>query len=71
MRKNLRQAFSSLGFFNPIQPHRRQRILRRHLTLFDFMHRALLNRDGWVGLLEIEREGLLSEARTRWYSHVS
>ncbi len=65
LKKNPRQMFSSLGPFNPQQPHRRQRILRRHLTLFDFLHRAVLNSEPWC---EVEDKEILRErAMEMWY----
>lgn len=47
IRKNPRQAFSSLGIFNPILPHRIQRTLRRHLTLLEFLMRATASYSAW------------------------
>jgi hypothetical protein len=67
LKKNPRQVFSSLGPFNPLQPHRLQRILRRHLTLFDFLHRVLLSSDTWTQLSEESRRDLISNAVGQWY----
>jgi hypothetical protein len=41
IKKNWSQLFSLLGIFNPHLPHRVKRTLRRHLMLFDFLHRAV------------------------------
>lgn len=70
MKKNPRQVFSSLGVFNPIQPHRLRRILRRHLTLFDFLHRSVLSPEPWTKLDESDRERLLKKAKETWYERV-
>ena len=67
VKKNPRQIFSLLGAFNPIHAHRRQRALRRHLTLFDFMHRAVLSSKSWAQLPESERGRLTEEATAHWY----
>lgn len=47
VRKNPRQLFSALGPFNPIQPHRRARILRRHLPFLDFLLGATSAWERW------------------------
>lgn len=67
LKKNPRQLFSSLGAFNPIQPHRLQRILRRHLTLFDFLHRAVLSPETWTQFNEETRKQLQRRAMDLWY----
>ena len=67
LKKNPRQLFSSLGPFNPVQPHRLQRILRRHLTLFDFLHRAVACAEAWTGLSAEGRRQLSSSALELWY----
>lgn len=48
IRKNPRQLASFKGIFDPVKPHRRKRILRRHLALFDFFISALRNVDVWT-----------------------
>ncbi|CAN5637776.1 M14 family metallopeptidase [soil metagenome] len=68
LKKNPRQVFSSLGAFNPIQPHRLKRILRRHTTLFDFLHRAVISSDPWTVLDAAERERLQRRATELWYT---
>ncbi|MDX9731101.1 MAG: DUF2817 domain-containing protein [Bdellovibrionales bacterium] len=67
LRKNPRQVFSALGAFNPIQPHRFKRILRRHMTLFDFLHRAVVSPKAWTELSELERAQLRRRASDLWY----
>ncbi|NKF49845.1 DUF2817 domain-containing protein [Shewanella sp. WXL01] len=37
VKKNPRQVFNFHGYFNPQQRHRHQRILRRHITLMQFL----------------------------------
>lgn len=69
LKKNPRQIFSSLGAWNPVQPHRIQRILRRHLTLFDFLHRAVISPEPWTQLAENDRLQLLRRAKEQWYSN--
>lgn len=71
IKKNPRQVFSSLGPFNPLKPHRQQRILRRHLTLFDFLHRALLNASAWTSLGEDARQQLNRRAMGLWYDEIA
>jgi hypothetical protein len=67
LKKNPRQLFSSLGAFNPIQPHRLQRILRRHITLFDFLHRAVLNPTAWTQFDDETRRQLQRRSIDLWY----
>lgn len=47
VKKSPGQLFSPLGLFNPVAPHRLQRTLRRHLTLFDFLLRAAVSHQRW------------------------
>ncbi len=68
LKKNPRQLFSSLGAFNPLQPHRLRRILRRHITLFDFLHRALLSPQPWTQLAANDRVALENRAKELWYA---
>ncbi|MDP2228349.1 MAG: M14 family zinc carboxypeptidase [Moraxellaceae bacterium] len=66
VKKNPRQFFSWFGHFNPILPHRLERVLRRHITLFDFLIEAAVAHAKWRPegkLQEIYRE----EAMRRWY----
>ncbi len=67
LKKNPRNMFSALGAFNPLQPHRLQRILRRHLTLFDFLQRALLSPEGWTNLGDDAKRQLIAKATEVWY----
>jgi hypothetical protein len=69
LRKNPWQAFSSLGPFNPMKPHRLKRILRRHNTLFDFLIRTTRSGDLWSDLSPQERMKSHDLAMRFWYSH--
>jgi hypothetical protein len=66
IRKNPRQIFRSAGMFNPEVRHREQRVLRRHVPLFDFAVRAAA---GWRQWLpgQREREAHRRAALARWY----
>ncbi len=68
VRKNPRQLFSALGPFNPLKPHRLQRILRRHITLFDFLHRAIISPAKWTHLEDADRKQLTNHAMELWYA---
>lgn len=68
IRKNPVQFFSALGPFNPIKPHRRKRILRRHMTLFDFLIRAVRSPQFWTALTPEQKEKQQNLAQNRWYS---
>ncbi len=67
VRKNPRQLFSLLGAFNPVLPHRKQRTLRRHVMLFDFLVRAVHGHKMWAPIPTEERAALNEEAREHWY----
>lgn len=67
VKKNPRQLFSLFGAFNPLKPHRRARTLRRHLTLFDFLHRAIASSRAWANLDKETRDQKNTEAQQYWY----
>lgn len=67
IKKNPLQLFGRLGMFNPIEPHRIRRILRQHLTLFDFLVRAALSHQRWRPREE-ERASLFESAVAYWLS---
>jgi hypothetical protein len=48
IKKNPRQLFSRLGIFNPLIKHRQQRVLRRHISLLDFLARAAASQALWL-----------------------
>jgi hypothetical protein len=67
VKKNLRQAFSSHGIFNPLVGHRQQRVLRRHVFWLEFMTRAASSYDLWLPA-GAEREDHHRRALARWYA---
>jgi hypothetical protein len=67
LRKSPTHLFLRHGLFHPLLPHRQQRILRRHLTLFDFLSRALLNPQSWSQLAPEQREYQRQQAMALWY----
>lgn len=66
IRKNPRQLFSRLGIFNPLIEHRQQRVLRRHLSLLDFLARAAASHELWLPQGEA-RAAHQAQARREWY----
>lgn len=66
VKKNPRQFFSLFGLFNPILPHRLQRVLRRHLIFFDFLLHAAAAYRSWLPQGE-QRERYRQEALKRWF----
>jgi len=67
LRKNPMQIFTKYGVFHPIKPHRMQRIMRRHITLFDFLHRSLLCKSAWLNMTDEERKTRTAKAMELWY----
>lgn len=66
VKKNPRQVFSRHGIFNPLIEHRRQRVIRRHLALLEFLLRATASHARWrpdARAAEQHRERALA----RWY----
>lgn len=70
VKKRPAQIFSLLGMFNPIAPHRHQRILRQHLTLFDFLMRAAASHERWRPTPEL-RPALQDAGLAYWYGRAS
>ncbi len=66
IKKSPAQIFSLLGMFNPVAPHRHQRILRQHLTFLDFLMRAAASHMRWRPL-ETQRQVLYDAATAYWY----
>jgi len=66
VKKNPRQLLRFFSLFNPMLPHRHQRILRRHLLLIDFLSRAVQDYQNWVPTGK-ERIKLAREAYQHWY----
>ncbi|WP_221794837.1 DUF2817 domain-containing protein [Oceanobacter mangrovi] len=71
VKKNPQQLFRFHSLFNPILPHRHQRILRRHSTLFDFLMAALANQSAWVPDNQQHRQQLNARAQERWYPDIA
>jgi len=67
IKKNPSQIFNSLGFFNPMVPHRQQRTLRRHIYLLDFLMRATHSSRKWSFPEEEEKDFLELNAKKLWY----
>jgi len=67
LRKNPRHLLRYHSFFNPMLPHRHQRILRRHLTLFDFLLSAVRSMPGWAPDNTHSKTLLHRRAIERWY----
>lgn len=66
VKKNPRQLFSWFGHFNPILPHRLERVLRRHLILFDFLLHATASHAHWLPHGE-QRRQYREAAMERWF----
>ena len=66
IKKNPRQLFSRNGIFNPLINHRQQRVLRRHLSLLDFLSRAACSHARWVPAPE-QRAQRRADALAAWY----
>jgi len=66
IKKNPRQMFSRHGIFNPLIGHRQQRVLRRHLSLLDFVGRAAGSHTRWRPA-EAQRAQHQAQALERWY----
>lgn len=67
VRKSPRQLFSRDGLFNPLQPHRLQRVLRRHLVWLDFLCRAARSNARWLPLGNA-RDDHQRRAQAAWYA---
>ena len=68
LKKNPLQVFSSLGPFNPMLPHRARRIRRRHITLFEFLFRAIGNPGAWLTLDNQAKLNASEQAKALWYA---
>ncbi|MDD2546834.1 MAG: M14 family zinc carboxypeptidase [Burkholderiaceae bacterium] len=66
VKKNPRQLFSRMGMFNPLIDHRQQRVLRRHLSLLDFLSRAACSHHRWVPDHERSAQHR-ADALAEWY----
>ena len=66
IKKNPRQMFSLKGIFNPLIEHRQHRVLRRHLSLLDFLARATCSHERWTPTPAM-RAKLHADALRDWY----
>ena len=55
-----------MGIFNPLIGHRQQRVLRRHMTLLDFLARAAGSHMQWTPAAD-QRERQHAQAFNRWF----
>jgi hypothetical protein len=67
LKKNPAMIFKYQNLFNPVLPHRQQRIMRRHLTLFEFLLAAVRNVSAWCPQSEAARHSEQARALARWY----
>ena len=67
VKKNPRHLFRYHSLFNPILPHRHQRILRRHLILFDFLMSAARTMPQWAPQGAADKTLAMNAALQRWY----
>jgi len=67
LRKSPLHLFQRHGLFHPLLPHRQQRILRRHFTLFDFLYRCVLYPKQWALLTPSSKQQQLQQAMSLWY----
>jgi hypothetical protein len=65
LRKNLR-LFNKAAFFHPLAPHRTERVLRRHVSLFEFLLRAAYSFERWARLTPEGRAALALDANALW-----
>ncbi|GGY40569.1 peptidase M14 [Bacterioplanes sanyensis] len=69
VKKNPRHLLRYHSFFNPIMPHRQQRIQRRHLLLFDFLMSAVRSMPTWAPSDLQHKQHCHRQALQRWYPH--
>lgn len=67
IKKNPLQAARFYGLFNPIKPHRTQRVLRRHTILLEFLIRAVRAYEHWLPA-DVLRESYRQTAINHWYA---
>ncbi len=66
IKKNPAQIFNSLGVFNPLLPHRHERVLRRHQCLMEFLILAAASFKNWLPHRSVRREWM-HQAIEYWY----
>ncbi len=60
------RLFDKAAFFHPLVPHRTQRVLRRHVPLFEFLMRALFSWGAWGPTQPALRRDLAMAAEALW-----
>lgn len=66
IKKRPRQLFSVQGLFNPLVPHRHERVLRGHLMLIDFLLSATVHHANWLPT-SVQEPLLRQTALMHWY----
>ena len=66
VRKNPRQMFDYFGYFNPVISHRKRRVLRQHLPLFEFLTNATRCWQNWIPAAR-NRDLLTRQAIDLWF----
>lgn len=66
VRKNPRQMLDYFGYFNPVISHRKRRVLRQHLPLFDFLTSAVQSWRNWIPRSD-QRDELERQAIAQWF----
>lgn len=67
VRKNPRQMFDYFGYFNPVINHRKRRVLRQHLPLFEFLMNVAQAWRNWMPR-PAQREALTQAALEEWFT---
>ena len=67
VKKNPRHLLRYHSLFNPILPHRHQRILRRHFTLIEFLMSAVRSMPVWAPVSAEQKLQQEQNALQRWY----
>lgn len=67
VKKKPSQLFSLNGLFNPLVHHREKRVLRTHLTFFDFLRNAALSYENWLPNNIESSKQLTQMANSLWY----
>jgi hypothetical protein len=65
LRKSWR-ILDKAAFFHPLVPHRTERVLRRHIQLFEFLLRAVHSWEHWAKLTNKEQATLTLRANALW-----
>lgn len=66
VRKNPKQMLDYFGYFNPVISHRKRRVLRQHLPLFEFLTNATQCWRNWIPG-PAQRTELAAQANAQWF----